>query len=102
MTDSKTNKEEELPPLRVKFIHENAKLPQKGSNLAAGYDLFSCEEKTVAAKGKELVDIGIQIAIPPNNYGRVAPRSGLTWNHFIDVGAGVIDADYRGTRKPIQ
>jgi len=26
----------------------------------------------------------------------VAPRSGLAVKHFIDVGAGVIDADYRG------
>ena len=26
----------------------------------------------------------------------VAPRSGLTWKNSIDVGAGVIDADYRG------
>nr|KAJ0205231.1 hypothetical protein LSAT_V11C500238990 [Lactuca sativa] len=24
------------------------------------------------------------------------PRSGLAWKHSIDVGAGVIDADYRG------
>jgi len=28
--------------------------------------------------------------------GRVAPRSGLAVKHFLDVGAGVIDADYRG------
>lgn len=28
--------------------------------------------------------------------GYVAPRSGLAWKHSIDVGAGVIDADYRG------
>ena len=27
---------------------------------------------------------------------RAAPRSGLAWKHFIDTGAGVIDADYRG------
>ena len=26
----------------------------------------------------------------------VAPRSGLAWKYSIDVGAGVIDADYRG------
>ena len=26
----------------------------------------------------------------------VVPRSGLAWKHSIDVGAGVIDADYRG------
>lgn len=29
-------------------------------------------------------------------YGRVAPRSGLAVKHFLDVGAGVIDCDYRG------
>ena len=31
--------------------------------------------------------------------GRVAPRSGLAAKHSIDVGAGVIDADYRGPVK---
>ena len=25
-----------------------------------------------------------------------APRSGLAWKNHIDVGAGVIDEDYRG------
>ncbi|KAK1382404.1 hypothetical protein POM88_020139 [Heracleum sosnowskyi] len=30
------------------------------------------------------------------NVARQAPRSGLAWKHSIDVGAGVIDADYRG------
>ncbi len=29
-------------------------------------------------------------------YGRVAPRSGLAWKKHIDIGAGVIDADYTG------
>lgn len=38
----------------------------------------------------------IQIAVPNGTYGRVAPRSGLAHKHFIDVGAGVIDQDYRG------
>lgn len=36
------------------------------------------------------------MAIPSGYYGRVAPRSGLAVKHFIDVGAGVIDEDYRG------
>lgn len=31
--------------------------------------------------------------------GRIAPRSGLAAKNFIDVGAGVIDADYRGPVK---
>lgn len=29
----------------------------------------------------------------------MAPRSGLASKHFIDTGAGVIDADYRGEVK---
>ena len=36
------------------------------------------------------------MALPPGCYGRVAPRSGLAIKKFIDVGAGVIDSDYRG------
>lgn len=31
--------------------------------------------------------------------GRVAPRSGLAVKNYIDTGAGVIDADYRGQVK---
>jgi dUTPase len=36
---------------------------------------------------------------PPKTDGRIAPRSGLASKHFIDTGAGVIDADYRGQVK---
>lgn len=82
--------------LRVKRLDNNAFLPSKGSPLAAGYDLYSSEEKIVPARGKELIKTSLTIAVPPGNYGRIAPRSGLAWKNFIDVGAGVIDCDYRG------
>lgn len=39
---------------------------------------------------------GLQIKCPVGTYGRIAPRSGLAWKSHIDVGAGVVDADYRG------
>ena len=39
------------------------------------------------------------MAIPHGNYGRIAPRSGLAAKNFIDIGAGVIDSDYRGEVK---
>lgn len=48
------------------------------------------------ARGKAVVATDLAIAIPPNTYGRVAPRSGLAVKHFIDTAAGVIDEDYRG------
>lgn len=50
----------------------------------------------VPARGKALIKTDLAIACPPGTYGRVAPRSGLAWKNSIDVGAGVIDADYRG------
>ena len=36
------------------------------------------------------------MALAHGCYGIVAPRSSLALNKFIDVGAGVIDSDYRG------
>ena len=38
----------------------------------------------------------IQVALPDGCYGRIAPRSGLAYKKGIDVGAGVVDQDYRG------
>ena len=38
----------------------------------------------------------LQIRLPVGTYGRIAPRSGLAVNHYIDVGAGVIDRDFLG------
>lgn len=83
----------------MKKLIPKAHLPTKGSEHAAGYDLYSSEELKVPAKGKALVSTGISMAIPVGNYGRVAPRSGLAVKNFLDVGAGVVDADYRGEVK---
>lgn len=57
---------------------------------------FSAYDAVVPAKGKALIKTDIQVQLPSGCYGRVAPRSGLAHKHFIDVGAGVIDEDYRG------
>ena len=46
-----------------------------------------------------MVSTGLRVLCPDGTYGRIAPRSGLASKHCIDVGAGVIDADYRGEVK---
>jgi dUTP pyrophosphatase len=84
------------PVLRFAKLSEHAKAPTKGSQDAAGYDLYSAEDVSIDARGKALVKTDIQIEVPEGCYGRVAPRSGLAVKNFIDVGAGVIDRDYRG------
>ena len=88
-----------FPKLRIKKLIADAHLPVKGSEHAAGYDLMAVADTSIPAKGKGLVSTGIAMAIPIGNYGRIAPRSGLAAKNFIDVGAGVIDADYRGEVK---
>ncbi|XP_028778344.1 deoxyuridine 5'-triphosphate nucleotidohydrolase [Neltuma alba] len=85
-----------MPFLRVKKLSDKAVLPSRASSLSAGYDLSSAVETKVPARGKALVATDLSIAIPEGTYARIAPRSGLAWKHSIDVGAGVIDADYRG------
>ena len=82
--------------LRFTKITENGYAPTKGSIHAAGYDLHSAYNYVIPAKGKQCCSTDLKIAVPEGCYGRISPRSGLTHNNFIDVGAGVIDYDYRG------
>ncbi|OAA73473.1 dUTP pyrophosphatase [Cordyceps fumosorosea ARSEF 2679] len=88
-----------IPSLQVKKLSPAGRLPTRGSAFAAGYDLYASRATTIPARGKVLVDTDISIAVPSDTYGRIAPRSGLASKHFIDTGAGVIDADYRGPVK---
>ena len=82
--------------LRVQKLTNNAALPKRSTEGAAGYDLCAAQDCTIPASGKGLVKTGISISFPPGLYARIAPRSGLALKRFIDVGAGVVDADYRG------
>ena len=90
--------EEQTKKIIFKKLHKDSTVPKKGSALAAGYDLFCYTDKDIVieSSGKARIPTGISVELPHNTYGRVAPRSGLTWNKFLDVGAGVVDEDYRG------
>lgn len=82
--------------LKFAKLTENAYAPTRGSPLSAGYDLYAAYDATIPVGHRILVKTDLQVAIPENCYGRVAPRSGLAYKKGIDVGAGVVDADYRG------
>ncbi|RKO93971.1 dUTPase-like protein [Blyttiomyces helicus] len=82
--------------LRVRKLSDKAQLPNRGSAGAAGYDLCSAKNMTIAGHSRAVVPTDLAIAVPHGTYGRVAPRSGLAVKHFIDTGAGVVDEDYRG------
>jgi dUTP pyrophosphatase len=85
--------------LQVKKLTESAKLPTRGSKQSAGHDLYSSERCVIEPSQRALIGTGISIKLPEGTYGRIAPRSGLASKHGIDVGAGVVDADYTGEIK---
>ena len=55
---------------------------------------------TIPPNTRSLIDTNIALRPPPDSYIRIAPRSGLAIK-LIDVHAGVIDPDYRGSVKVI-
>lgn len=83
-------------PLKVRKLSSSARLPVRASEGAAGYDLFSAEECVIQPRTRKVMKTDISIAVPAKHYGRVAPRSGLSFKYGIDIAAGVIDSDYRG------
>lgn len=85
--------------VRFKKLDPEAKSPYRAYPTDAGWDLSSSEDCAVPARGSRLISTGISFEIPVGYYGRVAPRSGLSVKEGIDVGAGVVDATYRGEVK---
>jgi len=94
--DSSIKDENDSTVLQVKKLSDNAIVPTRGSPYSAGYDLSSAEHTVIKAGGKGIVKTDLSVACPEGTYARIAPRSGLAVKKFIDVGAGVVDADYRG------
>ena len=82
--------------LHIHRLSDKAVLPTRGSPFSAGLDLASAQHLVLPPGQRALVKTDLQIACPPNTYARIAPRSGLALKHGIDVGAGVVDSDYRG------
>ncbi len=82
--------------LKVVRLSDKAHLPTKGSPFSAGMDLYSAVDLIIEPGKNAVISTDIVIITPPGTYGRVAPRSGLATKHGINVGAGVIDIDYRG------
>ena len=80
------------------ILKDGAKLPERGSQFAAGLDIRTNEEDFVLSSGeRKLVKTGVYLAdCPIGTYLRVAPRSKLANKVGIDVLAGVVDCDYRG------
>lgn len=82
--------------ISFKRLRPEATLPTYAHEGDAAFDLFSCEDKTLAPREFYKFDIGWASEVPSGFFVRFAPKSGLALRAGIDVLGGVIDAGYRG------
>lgn len=87
--------------IKIKKVNPNAKIPTRGSDQAAGYDLYACldtENVTISAHQTVKVPTGLSMAIPEGYFGAIFARSGLAAKQGLRPAncVGVIDSDYRG------
>ena len=89
--------------IRIKRLSETAQLPYRGSEEAAGYDLFADlpEPVEIAPHTTQMIGTGIAVAIPKGYFGGVFARSGLSAKEGLRPAncTGVVDSDYRGPVK---
>lgn len=87
--------------IKVKKLKEEAIIPTKGSEYAAGWDLYACIGSShITINPHETVKIGtgLSIELPHGFFGAVFARSGLSTKQGLRPGncVGVCDEDYRG------
>ena len=89
--------------LKIKLMHDDARLPYRANEGDAGLDLFSIEEKVIEPGEAALVRTGIQLELPKGTEAQIRPRSGLALKHAVTVlnSPGTIDEGYRGEIKII-
>lgn len=85
--------------VRFALVDENSRRPTRGSEHAAGWDLYARERVEIAPGARALVGSGVRIApcspAHPDWEAQVRPRSGMT-RRGLDVPIGTIDPGFRG------
>ena len=86
--------------IEVKRLNDLATIPSKGSDWAAGVDLYAATDYDIEIRPGQLVkiDTGLSMAIPIGCFGAIFARSGLATKQGLRPAncVGVIDSDYRG------
>ena len=87
--------------IEIAKLKEGAKMPTRGSDKAAGYDLYACldvESVEIAPHTTVKIGTGLAVAVPDGYFGAVFARSGLAAKEGLRPAncVGVCDSDYRG------
>lgn len=86
--------------IKIKKLNENAIIPTRGSNQAAGYDLYACTKTSMLIMPHQTVKVGTGLAmeLPDGYFGAIFARSGLATKQGLRPSncVGCCDSDYRG------
>ncbi|MEX2246049.1 MAG: dUTP diphosphatase [Dehalococcoidia bacterium] len=86
----------ETVELQVQLLRPSARMPERASAAATGFDLYACVEGSLRLGPQpRMVPTGIAIEAPAGYDVQVRPRSGLSAKG-VGVALGTVDADYRG------
>ena len=89
--------------INITKLSDTAKLPDRGSEYAAGYDLFAdlSEDITINPHETKMIGTGLAMEIPVGYFGGIFARSGLSAKEGLRPAncVGVVDSDYRGEIK---
>lgn len=89
-----------MEKVKIKRLTTTAVIPTRGSDMAAGWDLYADLTDRVLIYPKTTIKIptGIAVALPQDTFGGVFARSGLATKKGLRPSncVSVIDADYRG------
>lgn len=83
---------------RIKLLSNTSKVPERGSSLAAGYDLFSNEGATILPGQCKMIKTGISVTPPAGYFGAIFARSGMAAKRGLRPAncVGICDEDYTG------
>ena len=86
--------------IKVKKLNKNAIIPTRGSEQAAGMDLYACIDSPIIITPHQTVKVGTGLAIelPHGYFGAIFARSGLATKQGLRPAncVGCCDSDYRG------
>ena len=83
--------------MKVKLVSEYAQLPTRGSNDAAGLDLYCPFHIKILADSQKKIPLGVAVEIPKGHMGLLVPRSSMSKTPLRCANSvGIIDEDYRG------
>ena len=86
--------------INIKRLNDLAKIPTRGSEYAAGYDLYAATgyDIEIAPHSTIKVGTGIAMELPEGTFGAIFARSGLATKKGLRPAncVGVCDSDYRG------